>query len=169
MLSWIRKHRRKTAVIGIVPALLVVGVFAFMDAHIVPNSTTQPSTATISSPAAEAVTVFTSGYTETGTTSGWQFGTSSATVSVNVTNPGTNANPVMVDSITLSGFTSNQTGCNSTSLPGTFVVGAGSVTLPVVMATGTTIHDQFTITMVNTGQDQSACAGALPTFDFQAS
>jgi hypothetical protein len=73
--------------------------------------------------------------------------------------------PAYVSTISLAGWSSNKTGCDSTSLPGSF-------TMPPLAFNGNVISGgtpvgSVVITFVNLpNTDQTACAGATLTFNF---
>lgn len=70
--------------------------------------------------------------------------------------------PAQVTTIRLSGVTSDKTGCNSTTLPGSWT--APNLTVNQSITPGATDVGNMTVTFVNTASDQTACAGATLTF-----
>jgi hypothetical protein len=112
--------------------------------------------------AAPTVTIFTSGP--------WSY----AGPSTNNLMPGGNASilvdgkcatgacPAFVSTVSLGGWTSDKTGCDSTTLPGSFTM-PKLVYNANVVAAGSLIGTA-TITWVNLTTDQGACSGATFTF-----
>jgi hypothetical protein len=75
--------------------------------------------------------------------------------------------PCVVSGISLQGWTSTKTGCDSTTLPGSFTLANSGATFPLTISTlnGTNNTDTATITFVNLPSvNQSACAGGLFSF-----
>jgi len=70
--------------------------------------------------------------------------------------------PATVGSIRLVSVSSNQSGCSSAALPGTFTSPGLAVNTTI---TGTVIVGQLTVFMNSTGDDQTPCLGATLTFN----
>ena len=88
------------------------------------------------------------------------------TVHLTVTNNG--AGKQQVNDITLSGWSSTKSGCDSTTLPGSFTLGTTHYNQDLGAGlTGTSVDG--TITFVDTNVDQGACQGATITFTYASS
>lgn len=72
--------------------------------------------------------------------------------------------PAHVSTVNLASWSSNKTGCDSTTLPGSFTMPA--LTFNGNVASSGTSLGSVVISFVNTASDQTACAGATLTFNF---
>lgn len=178
-IGWVQAKRRRMAVV----AALVLSIFsgATVLAYFIATGSgtvNVPSTTPITSPA--PVTLVLSVVADSGVMNGstpestWSDGYTE-TYTLQITNPSTNA-VTLGNGVTMTGWTSNQPGCDSSSNSGA-VAGTFTMTPTIAAMGGTKINPgggvnspPLTITFHDlSGVDQSVCAGAEPNFAFAAS
>jgi hypothetical protein len=154
------RRRRFAALLLAVPiAAGAVGVAAYL---LSPSTSTSSTTAgTVATPASVVLTAVASG-----PSGAWTLGESQV-YSISLTNPLTSTGPVSINSVNLSTWSSNLTGCSPAALPGSFVGTADSS--GGTLNAGASRTYQPTIKFVDTGIDQSACRGAAITLTFTSS
>jgi len=166
MRHFIARHKRWSAlgVIALVPAV-VAAAYMLATSH---SSKAVTSNTNIAAPAPVTLTVTSTLATASngGSSPGpWQYGYS-ADASEHLTNP--SANTVSVQTLSLASWTSDVPACNSVAFPALFT--ATPVALNTTIAAGATITAApITVSMVDDGLNDTACAGATPTFVFSTS
>lgn len=160
-----RKGRVRPFALSLVVALVVLPVATALAFFAATGTGTAPGVQAGTAPQAVFATENASSYTYAGpsTTSLMPGGTVSFPVGVSCA-PSPAACPVYVSTINLGGWTSNKTGCDSTSMPGSFTMPTITYNANVTAANSFANVGTAVITWVNLATDQGACAGAAFTF-----